>query len=113
MTAVMTKFFNTRRLWLAVLGMAVSGPVFAQNSSQPMAIEQQGSFDIGGTVVTAPGTFDVNKPMTPDGQTLHGDHAYVFYQLPQHAKAHPLIFLHGAGQSKQTWETTPDGRDGF
>jgi pimeloyl-ACP methyl ester carboxylesterase len=24
-----------------------------------------------------------------------------------------LIFLHGAGQSRKTWETTPDGRDGF
>jgi pimeloyl-ACP methyl ester carboxylesterase len=24
-----------------------------------------------------------------------------------------LVFLHGAGQSKKTWETTPDGREGF
>lgn len=24
-----------------------------------------------------------------------------------------MIFLHGGGQSKKTWETTPDGREGF
>jgi hypothetical protein len=25
----------------------------------------------------------------------------------------PLVFLHGAGQSSKTWESTPDGREGF
>ena len=29
-----------------------------------------------------------NKP-TPDGQTLHGDHAYVFYQVPVNARKPP------------------------
>jgi len=51
--------------------------------------------------------------LKPDGQTFHGDHAYVFYQVPRKAKKLPLVFLHGAGQSKKTWESTPDGRDGF
>jgi pimeloyl-ACP methyl ester carboxylesterase len=25
----------------------------------------------------------------------------------------PLVFLHGTGQFSKTWETTPDGREGF
>jgi len=49
----------------------------------------------------------------PAGQTLHGDHAYVFYQVPVNARKLPLVFWHGHGQSAKTWETTPDGREGF
>ena len=94
----------------------------AQNASTiaPLAIQEQGSFAIGGTIVTTPGTFDpiaqgaYNPAGTdPKGQTLHGDHAYVFYQVPVNARRVPLVFWHGHGQSAKTWETTPDGREGF
>lgn len=80
--------------------------------NKPLVIQEQGSFSIGGTVVTTPGTYDPIK-RNPEGQTLHGDHAYIFYQIPAKARKFPLIFLHGAGQSSKTWETTPDGREGF
>ena len=70
-------------------------------------IREQGSFLVGGSVVTAPGTYDKNNPTTPDGQALHGDHAYVFYQIPDKARCLPLVFLHGNGESAKTWETTP------
>lgn len=80
--------------------------------STPITIVEQGSFAAGGTVLQNKGTFDPYK-MGPEGQTLHGDHAYVFYQVPQNATGLPLVFLHGAGQSGKTWETTPDGREGF
>ncbi|HXI58824.1 MAG TPA: alpha/beta fold hydrolase [Polyangia bacterium] len=79
---------------------------------EPLAIQEQGSFAVGGTVVTNPGTFDPTRP-TADGATLHGDHAYVFYQVPVKARTLPLVFWHGAGQFSKTWETTPDGREGF
>ncbi|OQP60056.1 alpha/beta hydrolase [Niastella vici] len=86
----------------------------------PLIIKEQGSFAVGGTVITAPGTFDpikhgafnpTNQPS--EGQTLHGDHAYVFYQIPENARKLPLVFWHGHGQSAKTWETTPDGREGY
>ena len=78
----------------------------------PLVIQEQGSFAVGGTVITNPGTFDPNKP-TPEGQTFHGDHAYVFYQIPVNARKLPLVLWHGAGQFSKTWETTPDGREGY
>jgi Alpha/beta hydrolase family len=84
----------------------------AAAKSAPLIIQEQGSFAVGGTVVTNPGTFDPYKP-TADGATLHGDHAYVFYQVPVDARRLPLVFWHGAGQFSKTWETTPDGREGF
>ena len=78
-----------------------------------LTIKEQGSFTVGGTVATEPGSFDVNNALDSQGQTFHGDHLYAFYQVPLKARKMPLVFLHGAGQSKKTWESTSDGREGF
>lgn len=107
-----------KKITLILITMAMAAGVNAQNKKAqskltPLAIETQGSFAVGGTMFTAPGNFEVANALKPDGQTFHGDHAYVFYQVPPKAHKHPLVFLHGAGQSKKTWETTPDGREGF
>ena len=107
---------------LLVAGIVASSAAPAQNASTmaPLPVQEQGSFAIGGTIVTTPGTFDpiaqgAYNPAgaDPKGQTLHGDHAYVFYQVPVNARRVPLVFWHGHGQSAKTWETTPDGREGF
>jgi pimeloyl-ACP methyl ester carboxylesterase len=89
-----------------------NGQVAKKSTATPLTIQEQGSFAVGGKVVTKPGTFNPKQP-TPDGQTLHGDHAYVFYQIPVNPHKLPLVFLHGTGQFSKTWETTPDGREGF
>jgi hypothetical protein len=73
-----------------------------QGDSKALVIQEQGSFAVGGTVKQG-----------ADGQTLHGNHAYVFYQRPPNARKFPLVFWHGFGQFSKTWETTPDGREGF
>lgn len=81
--------------------------------SRPITLADQGSFFAGGKVVTAPGVYKDDEPTNFAGETLHGDAAYVFWQAPVKAKKNALVFLHGYGQSGKTWETTPDGRDGF
>ena len=81
--------------------------------AEPLVIQEQGSFSAGGTIITAPGTFDAKKPLDSAGQTYHGDHASVFYQIPENPHKYPIVMLHGAGQSSRTWESTPDGREGF
>lgn len=90
------------------------------SSNVQIIINEQGSFAVGGTMIKNPGNFDPIKDgafnptnQSSEGQTLHGDHAYVFYQIPKHARKFPLIFWHGHGQSAKTWETTPDGREGY
>ena len=80
--------------------------------SRPLRIQEQGSFAVGGTVISNPGVFDPYN-QTPAGQTFHGDHAYVFYQIPVEARKYPLVMWHGIGQFSKTWETTPDGREGY
>ncbi len=101
-------------LWLiaACLFTSASAQEAKKSRPEPLMIQEQGSFAVGGKVITNPGTFNPKQP-TPDGQTLHGDHAYVFYQIPVNRRKLPLVFLHGAGQFSKTWETTPDGREGF
>lgn len=105
--------------------LAISGLFFLIGCGQQptyqanglLIIKEQGSFTVGGTTVEQAGTYDGtrfdNFRPYPEGQTYHGDHAYVFYQIPDNARQLPLVFLHGAGQSSKTWETTPDGREGF
>lgn len=83
-------------------------------------IKKQGSFTVGGAVIKSSGIFNPVEHgyfnpsnQNSQGQTLHGDHATVFYQIPTQAKKFPLVFWHGYGQSMRTWQTTPDGREGF
>lgn len=89
--------------------------VLAQKNQKPLVIREQGSFSAGGTVIKSEGTFDALKPwnVPQGGQTRHGDHADVFYQIPVKAKQLSMIFLHGYGQSRRSWQTTADGREGF
>ena len=97
---------------LLAAGIAgAAGALASEDGSGLLTLQEQGSFAVGGTVVSAREPYDPLKPQAP-GQTLHGDHATVFYQIPADARRHPLVFLHGAGQSSRTWETTPDGREG-
>lgn len=105
----------TARFLTVVLVILATGAAMAATTErpEPLLIQEQGSFAIGGTVVTTPGTFDPKGLVKPDGQTFHGDHAYAFYQVPVNPRKLPLVFLHGAGQFSKTWETTPDGREGF
>lgn len=101
-------------LMLILVSMSASSWAMAggKDKPAPLVIQEQGSFAAGGTVVTNPGKFDPIK-MSPDGQTFHGDHAYVSYQIPVNARKLPLVLWHGFGQFSKTWETTPDGREGF
>ncbi|HIT86762.1 MAG TPA: alpha/beta fold hydrolase [Candidatus Coprocola pullicola] len=79
-----------------------------------LEIAQQGMFSAGGTVVTSDGTFDVSNYYTSrEGSTSHVDHANVFYQIPENETGLPMVFLHGYGQSRMGWMTTPDERDGW
>lgn len=81
--------------------------------SDPMVIQTQGSFAVGGSTTKHTGTFSEKNFLSPEGQTAYGDHAYAFYQIPVNAHKYPLVFQHGGAQTKRTWESTPDGRDGF
>ena len=76
---------------LIALGLSVLLLLAACSRSSVLKIVEQGSFAVGGTVLT-----------DSLGRTYHGDHAYVFYQKPVDAQKYPLVFAHGVGQFSKT-----------
>ena len=103
-----------RKSFLALIAAVSLTASSAFAFDKPVTIQAQGSFMAGGKVITASGNYNGVKDWKDlSGNTLHGDHAYCFYQIPVNAKKYSLVFLHGYGQSGKSWETTPDGRDGF
>lgn len=104
---------NHSLFFVASLLILLSAGTISFAFDHPVTLIGQGSFMAGGSVIETPGTYDSSHPTDPAGQTYHGDHAYVFWQKPLHARKFPLVFLHGGGESGKSWETTPDGRDGF
>ena len=81
--------------------------------SEIMQVAAQGSFTVGGSIVLSEGAFDPRAFICRDGNTRHVDHAYVQYQIPPTPRRFPLVLLHGGGQHARTWESTPDGREGY
>ena len=115
MSKAKTKIPGFYQVLLLIIVSAIFSSCSSKNESLgegPLLIQEQGSFAVGGTVVTNPGIFDPYN-QTPEGQTFHGDHAYVFYQIPVKARKYPLVMWHGIGQFSKTFETTPDGREGY
>lgn len=88
------------------LALMMSASINAQpkNSKEPepITLKTMGSLLFGGTVISR-----------ADGDTFHGDHGYAQYYVPQNPREFPLIMWHGMGQSGRSWESTPDGREGF
>lgn len=69
---------------------------------KPITLKTMGSLFFGGTVKTL-----------ENGVTFHGDHGYAQYYIPHNSRTLPLVMWHGIGQSGKTFESTPDGREGY
>lgn len=99
---------------LVLSGLAAFG---GQLSAKALSIARQGVFASGGTVTDpVPGTYDPTtnwQSLTREGNTAHVDHASVLYQIPSKERRSPMVFLHGYGQTRTGWMTTPDGREGW
>ncbi|MBD5454278.1 MAG: alpha/beta fold hydrolase [Lachnospiraceae bacterium] len=101
---------------------AAEGTGVALEQAEPASLDllmiaTQGMFSSGGSV-TAPveGAYDSTMnwlDATRAGNTAHVDHANVFYQIPVNDNGNPIVYLHGYGQSRMGWMTTPDGREGW
>ncbi|MGP1437639.1 MAG: alpha/beta hydrolase [Treponema sp.] len=100
-----------KRILIFLVCSILAIEIFSEN----ITIAKQGMFSSGGVVIKSKGTFNPEDQWEESGkgQTLHADHANVFYQIPSIEKALPIVFLHGYGQSRMGWMTTPDGRDGW
>ena len=98
--------------------LIVSGCV----SHAPIALKEMGSFHVGGREVTISGKPVKEVVFTPGGVPAKVDpngvyqveQMYVQYFIPQNQRgALPLLMWHGGGLTGVTYETTPDGREGW
>ena len=93
------------RTLLALLAFA------APAMAQPLVIDKQGSFFVGGRNVKSD-TLSTLPAYAPSG-TIAVDQMYVRYQIPVNAQRLPVTLIHGCCLTGKTWETTPDGRMGW
>ena len=108
-----------RTVIASLTALLVAGPVTA---AEPIALRDMGSFHVGGRLVEISGkpvkevTFSpggVPAKVDPNG-TYQVEQMYVQYFLPANEKgAYPLLLWHGGGLTGVTYETTPDGREGW
>lgn len=104
-----------KRTALSILAGVFAGVCMA---AEPIVIQEQGHFPVGGKTLQREGVYDNSKfvgwtKQVETGQSYRGDHAFVDYQIPVNANKLPLVYVHGFGGSGVCWQMTPDGRDGF
>jgi pimeloyl-ACP methyl ester carboxylesterase len=109
-----------RRIILSAMLTAATS--VAANAAEPIALREMGSFHVGGRLVEISGKPVKEITFTPGGVpakvdpngTYQVEQMYVQYFLPANETgAFPLLLWHGGGLTGVTWETTPDGREGW
>ena len=92
------------------------------HAAEPIALRDMGSFHVGGRIVEVSGQPVREVVFTPGGVPAKVDpngayqveQMYVQYFLPQDRRGKlPLLMWHGGGLTGVTYETTPDGREGW
>jgi pimeloyl-ACP methyl ester carboxylesterase len=78
----------------------------------PLQLQDEGSFFVNGqqTASTHPGTAagGISQP-----GTITVNQMYVQYRIPQEVRGPAIVMVHGSGHTGATYETTPDGREGW
>ena len=78
-----------------------------------LVLEREGSFFVNGQTIETkyPGASLATGPADPGRVSVN--QMYVQYRIPPAAKAVPVVMVHGSNHSGVTYETTPDGREGW
>ena len=102
---------------IAVFLLVTASAVMAQNENEALVLSEIGMFSAGGTVTDpVEGEYDPTTnwmDAARPGNTAHVDHANVLFMTPAEDNGNPIVYLHGYGQSRMGWMTTPDGQDGW
>jgi len=107
-----------------VVGAALAAAVLSATPAcaEDIVLRGMGSFHVGGRIAEVSGKEvrmiqrQPGGPMTkldPNGQYMV-EQMYVQFFLPKNKKGkYPLLMWHGGGLTGVTYESTPDGRDGW
>jgi len=78
-----------------------------------LELEDEGSFFVNAKSVKSdfPGASAATGPAAPGNIIVN--QMYVHFRIPAGAKGVPLVLVHGSNHTGMTYETTPDGREGW
>jgi pimeloyl-ACP methyl ester carboxylesterase len=100
---------------LALAGCAAPvGPAASGRSSLggPIRLADEGSFFVGGKPLTIAQPYYGSTGMSGPGNIIV-DQMYVQYRIPEQVTGPPIVLVHGSNHSGATFDTTPDGREGW
>ena len=90
----------------------LAAPVAATTLGGPLVLQDEGSFFVNGKVVaTSTATVPSTDPLATGHITVN--QMYVHYWIPAKISGPPVIMVHGSTHTGVTFETTPDGREGW
>jgi len=75
----------------------------------PLQLQDEGVFYINGQTTQS----SFSNPAAPGPGQITTDQMYVQYRIPMTVTGLPVIMVHGSGHTGVTYETTPDGREGW
>jgi len=91
---------------------ATGGTSMAGSLGGPLELQDEGSFFVNGQLTQSshPGTAagGISQP----GQ-ITINQMYVQYRIPKTVSGPAIVMVHGSGHTGATYETTPDGREGW
>ncbi|CAN7254152.1 MULTISPECIES: lysophospholipase [unclassified Variovorax] len=96
-----------------VVGCGSIGAAAAASIGGPLNLADEGMFFVNGKAVTSkhPGVSPAG-PVRPGTVTVN--QMYVHYRVPaSRTSAIPIVLVHGGGLTGMSYETTPDGREGW
>jgi pimeloyl-ACP methyl ester carboxylesterase len=113
---------GTMRRSIMVLALGLAAGSACAQSKEPILLREMGSFHIGGRAIEITGQPIKEVVFTPGGVPAKMDpngkyqveQMYVQYFLPQNRRGKlPLLLWHGGGLTAVTYETKPDGGEGW
>jgi pimeloyl-ACP methyl ester carboxylesterase len=116
---MVTRLLLRQRLFGAAIASCLilaSNPVAAQRFSDiqvpatPLVLKSKGSFFVGGRAVERD-FVELGSQRAADRVTV--EQMYVEFMVPANAPKVPVVMVHGAGLSGQSFDTTVDGRMGW
>src|SRR5947208_4629436 len=111
MNSIRRSIIGPLALILPVAGLAAAVSVAAAASlGGPMELQDEGQFFIGGQPM--PSTHPSNAAGFLPGQIM-AKQMFVHYRIPAAVNKPPIVMVHGSGHTGVTYETTPDGREGW
>lgn len=100
-----------------LFGILLSAPLprsgAAGSLGGPLRLADEGSFFVGGRTIETDFAGTSPAGPTPRGRVTV-DQMYVHYRIPEGPSGKPpIILVHGGGLTGASYETTPDGREGW